>query len=56
MFKLKIETGNAAFEEPFKTEEVIRILKQIITELEQGQTEGHNRDINGNMVSEYVLT
>ena len=58
MFKLKIETNNAAFEGDTteKTKEVVRILKDAILKLEQGNDRGILLDINGNLVGEFRLT
>ena len=55
MFKLKIETGNAAFENG-KVSEVVRILKDAILKLEQGNDRGILLDLNGNLCGEYRLT
>ena len=56
MFKLQIETKNAAFEEDATTE-VIRILQEAILKLEQGNVRGAIlRDINGNTVGNYTFT
>ena len=55
MFKLKIETDNAAFDGD-KTEEVIRILKDAILKLQQGNTRDILLDVNGNLVGEFTLT
>ena len=56
MFKLKIETGNAAFEDPYKAEEIGRILHLASIRLRQGETSGKLRDSNGNTVGEFALT
>ena len=58
MFKCEIKTGGAAFREPFtgdedifcEGEEIIRILRRIEKELENGATRGSVMDINGNKV------
>lgn len=55
VLKIKIETGNAAFEND-KVFEVVRILKDAIFKLEQGNDRGILLDINGNVVGEYRLT
>ena len=50
---MKIETDNSAFED--KKAEVIRILKDTITQLEHGNENGDLRDINGNLVGYFTL-
>ena len=55
MFKLKIKTDNEAFTEDKKTE-IIRILKDAILKLEQGNERGILLDVNGNLVGEFRLT
>lgn len=56
MFKLKIETDNAAFEDNPK-EEIARLLKGVIDILEaRGEDYGKLYDINGNPVGEFKLT
>ena len=61
MFKLRIGTNNVAFENgqfSGRTQEIVRILKEVIRKLESG--DDNNRtillDINGNKVGEYTLT
>ena len=54
MFKLSIETDNAAFGEMPEIE-VIRILKETIILLEQGFDEQTLHDVNGNNVGKYTL-
>lgn len=53
-FQLKIETGNAAFEEDGKSQELARILRNLAERLEGGEmpdNDGWNlRDLNGNTV------
>jgi len=54
MFKLRIETKNAAFE--FSPEvEVQRILSEVSNKLDSGDS-GTIHDINGNRVGEWTLT
>ena len=55
MFKLKIDTRNAAFEED-ASEEIISILQYVRERLAEGRTEGVLHDINGNRVGEWKLT
>ena len=55
MFKLEINTGNAAFEEPYKEIEVCRILEEIKRRIEDGHTYGKLIDINGNNVGKWSL-
>ena len=54
MFKLKIDTENQAFESD-KSFEVVRILKETITKLENGYNEARLYDLNGNPVGEFSL-
>ena len=61
MFKCEIETGNAAFCDPYTGEEnnmdealeLKRILKEICEKLEYGETSGTIMDINGNKVGKW---
>lgn len=63
MFKMEIETGGAAFRDPFTGEEdevmekaqVRGILARVVYELEQGASHGTIMDINGNKVGEWSL-
>lgn len=56
MFTLKIKTGGAAFHDdegnrdPY---EVIRLLRQVATKLENDYTSGVLMDINGNRAGEW---
>ena len=55
MFKLKIETGNAAFEDE-PAEEIIRIIeKEVIPKLKKGYLSGTVRDLNGNETGTFLL-
>jgi len=61
MFKLKIDTKNAAFcgpdGEDYREEEIVRILKEdLIRQLNRGNEYGILHDINGNSVGEFKLT
>ena len=61
MFKLEINTGNAAFCNPMTGEEddywegveINRILIAVREKIEQGETSGKCYDINGNKVGEW---
>jgi hypothetical protein len=55
MFKLTIQTDNAAFTDQEETE-VARILREIATKLENGRSGGFPRDANGNNVGEWELS
>lgn len=63
MFKLSIETGNAAFADPYTGEEsswdenheVARILREIADKIDDGRREGKAIDYNGNSVGEYTF-
>lgn len=63
MFKLSIETGNAAFCDPATGEEsswdenheVARILREIADKIDDGRREGKAIDYNGNSVGEYTF-
>ena len=52
-FRLEIECDNAAFEEPDRDTEIVRILQDAVTVLNLGFREGVKqslRDANGNIV------
>lgn len=61
MFKVNVDTGNSAFHDMFTGEndewseafELIRILKVMIGQLENGSTGAKIVDINGNVVGEW---
>lgn len=61
MLKIEIETGNAAFCDPFTGEpsefdeaiECKRLLEDICRKLEDGATSGNIIDINGNKVGQW---
>lgn len=54
MFKLEIETGNAAFGDD-RPEEIARILRDVAKRLVNDRYPyGDLRDINGNKVGEFV--
>ena len=50
MFKLEIDTDNAAFEDP---SEVPRMLREAAKKIEAGTMSGKLRDINGNTCGEW---
>lgn len=54
MFKIEIETGNAAFEDD-RNMELARILRQIAERLENGENAGRVLDINGNKVGSFEI-
>lgn len=54
MFKVEIETGNAAFEDD-RNMELARILRQIAERLENGEDAGRVLDINGNKVGSFEM-
>jgi len=49
MFKLIIETENAAFEEDASIE-IARILEEVVTKIHRGEEPSRMNDINGNGV------
>lgn len=62
--KIKFNTNNAAFKDPdgvksfdvvYRDREVIRILKNIIDDIEIGCDCGSIMDINGNKIGEWSL-
>ena len=62
--KINFQTNNAAFKDPdgvqsfddvYRNREVIRILNNIIEDIEIGCDCGSIRDINGNKVGEWSL-
>jgi len=55
MFKLEIETGNAAFQDGLGDLEIARILKEVTNRVLQGFTEGTVRDMNGNTVGKFSM-
>jgi len=55
MFKLRIETKNAAFEDSLRSE-TIRCLKYVIDRLEHFDDEASIFDTNGNKVGTFKLT
>ncbi len=52
MFRLEIETDNAAFEDNYR-EEVARILEDTARKLRDGREGGYCYDINGNRIGEF---
>jgi len=55
MFRLEIETGNAAFQDGLGDLEVARILKEVTNRILGGFTEGAVFDMNGNRVGKFVM-
>lgn len=61
MFCLKIETGNAAFKDPFTGEdnrefeavELMSLLDEVKNKLDDGKTSGNVIDANGNRVGSW---
>lgn len=51
-FTLEIKTGNAAFEDA-KEIELVRILRKIADQVENGKLDGLAMDFNGNRVGSY---
>jgi len=59
MFKLEIETDNAAFSDGFVGIELKRILQKVIRDIEsfeEGRIERTLLDINGNVVGGFELS
>jgi len=53
MFKLTIDTGNAAFNEGMAGQELARILRTAAEALENGARTAPLRDVNGNRVGRF---
>ena len=53
VFKLSIRCENAAFDGRGRFREVARLLKSAAVRVEQGEGDGHLRDLNGNTVGEW---
>ncbi|USN14482.1 hypothetical protein PAPPERLAPAPP_01130 [Brevundimonas phage vB_BpoS-Papperlapapp] len=53
MFKLEIDTGNAAFDDDAKPGELARILRDLADKIENGADMGAVRDVNGNRVGRF---
>lgn len=60
MFKLEIETGNAAFDDGGAQHEIARILRDVADRVERAGAPPWGRglccDINGNKVGHFTLT
>lgn len=59
MFKLEIDTGNAAFDNDGDGDrhgEVARILRELADRIEAGNRNGQIYDVNGNHVGSFTLT
>lgn len=55
MFNLKFKTGNDAFSNGNKENEIARILNKVITQVDNGDDEGKIIDINGNKIGEWSI-
>ena len=55
MFKLQIDTGNAAFDDDQKPYELARILRIIAERVEHGCEVGNAVDLNGNTVGRFEV-
>lgn len=55
MFRLNLETGNAAFDDDHLTE-IARILRDVADKVEHGTNSGKVFDLNGNSVGEFVFS
>ena len=66
MLKIEIRTGNAAFQsndenatqwehDYHRNEEIKRVLKNVVNQIENGHTSGSCMDINGNKVGTWSL-
>ena len=62
MVKIEFETGNAAFQDYddsystiYRTQEILRILDKISTEIEMGYDSNSILDINGNKIGSYII-
>lgn len=53
MFRLSIDTSNAAFEDPGP--EIARLLRFAATEIAHGADEGVLRDVNGNRCGSFRI-
>ena len=56
MFKLEMETDNAAFDMELRHIECAGILQEITRKVRNGETEGKCRDANGNVIGAWSLT
>lgn len=53
--KIEFRTTNAAFDEPYFSIEVCRILKDIANKVEDGYDTGFIFDLNGNQIGVWML-
>ena len=51
---ITINTGNASFEEPYKEQEIARILRELARKIENGSEPEKLMDINGSKVGTVV--
>jgi hypothetical protein len=52
---MKIDTGNAAFNDGYGASEMTRILREVSHQIQNGLMEGNAVDINGNTVGDWKL-
>jgi hypothetical protein len=62
MLKIEIKTGGAAFTNEdgefdayYGGEEIKRIVKEVVEDIQNGYVEGYSMDINGNKVCTWTL-
>jgi len=55
MFRLNVETGNAAFDDGKLATELARILRDVADKIENGKDFGSTIDINGNSVGQFTI-
>lgn len=55
MFKLSFKTGNVAFEDGNKEQEIARILEEIANKILNGYDSGKVMDINGNSIGSWSV-
>lgn len=53
--KIEFKTNNLAFEEPYFSIEICRILKDITNKVEDGYLAGFIFDINGNQIGVWMI-
>jgi hypothetical protein len=53
-FRIKIESGNDAFQDGNAREETVRILRRVAEQIEAGSDGGKCIDINGNSVGAFA--
>ena len=55
MFRLIVDTSNAAFEGAARGQELGKLLREVATDLEAGYSGGPLRDLNGNTVGRWSV-